>query len=108
MGAQVASALVGVPHPRDEPLERGVVEARRRDDDALVLEPARLRREAAGLDAADVGVVRARDREAHPRAGDERDVWQVRAAGKGVVEDPGLVGSRVVGAHGGHGVGHRA
>ena len=42
---------------------------------------------AARLDAADVGVVRARDGEADARyAGDERDVGQVRAAGVGVVE----------------------
>ena len=65
-------------------------------------------RHAARLHSADVGVVRAGGREAELRAGDERDVRQVRAAGEGVVEDPGLSRLRVVLGDGRDRVGHRA
>ena len=94
LGTKVAAALVGVPHPRDELVEDAVVEARRRDHDTLLLEPARVGGQAAGLGGADVGVVSAGDGEARARARDERDVGQVRAAGERVVEDPGLARAR--------------
>ncbi len=106
--AEVAAALVGVPHLRDERVQRRLVEPRRRDHDALLLERAGRGGHAAGLDAADVGVVRARRGEAERGARDERDVGQVRAAGVRVVEDEDVVGRRVAAHHGGDGVGHRA
>ena len=94
--AEVAAALVRVAHPRDEGVEDVVVEPRRRDHDALLVERARVGGHAAGLDAADVGVVRARDGEAERGARDERDVGEVRAAGVRVVEDEDVVAARVV------------
>ena len=108
LGTKVAAALVGVPHPRDELVEDAVVEARRRDHDTLLLEPARVGGQAAGLGGADIGVVSAGDGEARARARDERDVGQVRAAGERVVQDPGLARRGVVRADRGDGVGKRA
>ena len=105
---EVAAALVRVAHARDEAVECRVVQARRRDHDALLVEPARARGQAAGLPAADVGVVRARDREADGRARDERDVGQVRPARERVVEDEDVARPGIVRADGGDGVGHRA
>jgi glycosyltransferase involved in cell wall biosynthesis len=80
LGAQVATALVGVPHLCDEGVERDVVEPRRRDHDALLGERARVGRHAPRHAAAHVGVVRPRRGEAELRPGDEGDVRQVRAA----------------------------
>ena len=57
---------------------------------------ARVGGQAAGLRAADVGMVRARGREAELRARDEGDVGQVRPAGVRVVEDEDVVRRRVV------------
>ena len=92
LGAEVAAALVGVPHLRDERVEDAVVEPGRRDHDALVRERARAGGHAPGLRAADVGVVGASDREADRGARDERHVGEVRPAGVGVVEDEDVVG----------------
>ena len=108
LGAEVAAALVGVAHPRDERVEDVLVEPRRRNDDALLIEPARARRQAPRLDGSDVGVMRARDRETGGRSRDEGDVGEVGAARERVVEDVDVVGAGVVGADGGDGVGHRA
>ena len=59
LGAEVAPALVRVAHARDQFGKDAVVEPRGRDDDALLVEPGRVRGEAAGLPRADVGMVRA-------------------------------------------------
>jgi hypothetical protein len=40
LGAEIATPLLGVPHARDERLERGRIEPRRRDDHALLVERA--------------------------------------------------------------------
>ncbi len=74
LGSKVASALVGVAHPGDEVVEQLVVEPRGWDHDPLVGQRARARGHAPRLDAADVCVVRAADREADVGPGDERDV----------------------------------
>ena len=108
LGAEVAEALLGIPHLRDEALENGVVQAGRRDDNALVGERAREGGHAARLDPADVGVVGARDGEAEGGARDERDVRQVRAAGVRVIEDVRVVGAGVLAPDGGDRVRHRA
>jgi hypothetical protein len=106
--AEVAAPLVGIAHPAHELIERLLVQPGRRNDDALLVEPVGDGRQAPGLDPAHVGVMGSRDRVAQGRAGDERDVGQVRAAGEGVVEDEDVVRARIVLADGGHGVGHRA
>ncbi len=108
LGAEVAAALLRPARLRGEPLERVVVEAARRDDHAFLLEGARERGQTRGLDAADVRVVRARDGVAERRAGDERDVGQVRAPGVRVVEEGDLAGREAELHDGGDGVGHRA
>ena len=71
-----------------------VGEPRRRDHDALVGERPRVRGHAPRLAPADVGVVRAADREAERGARHERDVRQVRAAGERVVEHEDLARPR--------------
>src|SRR5207253_6012962 len=71
LGAEVAAALGGIAHPRDERVEDALVEPRRRNDDALLIEPPRARRQAPRLDGSDVGVMRARDREAGGRSRSE-------------------------------------
>src|SRR5205814_10259322 len=81
LGAEIAAALFRAAGLGDEPLERLVCQELGRDDHAFLLERAREGGEARGLDAADVGVVRARDGVAERGAGDERDVGEVRAAG---------------------------
>ena len=104
---EVAASLLGVPHLRDQRVERFVVESGRRDDDPLVRQCARVGRHASGLDAADVCVVRARDGEAERRAGDEGHVGEVRAAGVRVVEHEHVAGRGVVAHHRGDRVRHR-
>ena len=69
LGAQVAAALVGVAHARDEPGQHVVVEARRRDHDTFLVERPRLGGEAARLGGTDVGMVRACDRKARRACG---------------------------------------
>ena len=49
LGPEVAAPLVGVAHPRDERLDRRVVQTSGRDDDALLVE--RPRRRAGGFPA---------------------------------------------------------
>ena len=106
--AQVAASLRRAAHLRDERLQGLLVEQRRRDHDALVRERARPRWQAARLAAADVDVVRPRDREAEERPRDGRQIGQMRPTRVRVVEDPDLAGLRVAGHHGGHGLRHRA
>ena len=108
LGAKIAAAFLRPACLRDELLERGVGEELRRHDHAFFGERARERGQARGLDAADVGVVRARDGVAERGAGDERDVGQVRAAGVRVVEEGDLAGREAEAHDGGDGVGHRA
>jgi hypothetical protein len=94
--AEVSTALVWVPHLTDHGVERLVVDAGRRDDDALLGEPAGGGRHRAGFRAADVGVVRSCDGEAELGAGDERDVGEVRASGERIVEHEDVGSLRVV------------
>jgi hypothetical protein len=106
--AEVATPLLGIAHLRDELREHLLVEPGGRDDDALLRERARARRHAAGLAAADVGVVSARDGEAGLGAGDERDVGEVRSARVRVVEDEDVLGPGVVLQNGRDCVRHRS
>jgi hypothetical protein len=106
--AEVAAALVGIPHLGDECLERRLVEPRGRDDDALVCERPRGGGHAAGLRPADVGVVGARDREAQRGARHERHVGKMGAPRERVVEHEYVVGPRVSGGDGRDRVGHGA
>ncbi len=62
--AQVGTPLRRIAHPARQLREQVVVESRRRDHDALLVERARVGGHAARRAAADVGVVRAVRREA--------------------------------------------
>ena len=108
LSAKVTAPLFGVSHAFDDVGQRRLVETRRRDHDALLVERARLRRHRAGLDRADVRVVRTGDGEAERRARHHRHVGQVRPARERVVQDPDLAGRRVMGGDCGDRVGHRA
>jgi hypothetical protein len=65
---EVSEALLGVAHAADEVVERVVVEPGGRDDHPFLLQGAGEGGHAARLGAADVGVVRAADREPEARA----------------------------------------
>ena len=106
--AQVAPPFVRIAHPADEILERRRVEAGRRDHDPFLRERRRPGRQAAGVGAADVGVVRARHRVPERRASDDREVGEVRSARVGVVQDPRLARLGVVRADGGDRLRHGA
>ena len=106
--AKVAAPLRRIAHLGDERGECRIVEPRRRDDDALLVERLRIRGHRPGLGPADVGVVRASDGEADLCPRHERDVRQMRTAGVRIVEDPHVVARRCVPHHRGHRVGHRA
>ncbi len=108
LGAKVAAPLLGVSHALDDVGQRRLVETRRRDHDAFLVERPRLRRHRAGLDRSDVRVVRAGDGEAERRARDDRHVGQVRPARVRVVEDPDVSRRRVVRRDRGDRVRHRA
>ena len=108
LSAKVATALVGVPHAGDEALEGRCVESRRRDHHAFLRERLRPGREAAGLRASDVGVVRAGDRIPERRPGDDREVRKVCSTRVRVVEDPGLPRRGILLANRGDGLRHRA
>jgi hypothetical protein len=76
-------------------LDRRIVEHPRRDDNALLVQRARIEGHRAGHAAADVGVVCAAGREPQQlvgvlreHRGDDRDVRQVRPAAVRIVEDP--------------------
>src|SRR2546421_3141738 len=83
-------------YPGDERVERRIVELRRRDDDALPVECARIRGHRPRLRSADIGVVGARDGEADLSPRHERDVRQMRATRVRVVEDPHIVAPGLV------------
>ena len=104
--AQVAPALVRVAHVREQEREHLLAEPDGRHDHPLLVELARLGRQAGGLHPADVRVVRARDGEAARHARDDRDVRQVRAARVRVVEDVELPRLRILGANGRDRLGH--
>ena len=92
LGAQVAAADAGRAHVGEDQLEHVVARAAAAGSRAPPARFARVGRHRARAHAADVGVVRARDREAEDLAvdvdrRDERDVGQVRAAAERVVED---------------------
>ena len=111
--AKVRATLIGLAHSRDERIDRRALERLRRDEHSLLGERPAVGRHRAGRRAADVGMVGARRGEAdQPRAGIRRghdgDVWQVRAAAEGVVEDPASSGRLRVLANRRYGVGHRA
>ena len=57
--AQVGAPLGGIAHLRGQLVQELVVDTRRRDHDALLVERRRVGRHAARRAAADVGVVRA-------------------------------------------------
>ena len=59
LGAQVAAALVRVAHVGEDDRHDLVGEANGRKDEPLLVEVGRVGRQARGLRAADVGVVRA-------------------------------------------------
>ena len=105
---QVAAPLVRVAHVGEQDRQDLVRQPDRRDDQAFLVQVGRARGQARRLHAADVRVVRARDREADLRAGDERDVGKMRAAGERVVDDEDLAGRGLALAHGGDGLRHRA
>jgi hypothetical protein len=106
--AQIAAALVRMTHVRRHQLEHFVREPQRRDHEALLVQLARAGGEARRLHAADIRMVRARDGVAELRARDERDVRQVRTAGKWIVEDEDVADARPAGHHCGDRVRHRA
>ena len=108
LGTQVAATLVRVARARGDELDDVVVEPRGRDHEPFLREQGGKRRQAPGLDAADVGVVRAADGEPESRRRDERDVGQMRPARVRVVQHPDVVRRRVVVHHCGDGFGHRA
>jgi hypothetical protein len=108
LGAEIATPLVRVPHACDERLEGRRVELRRRDDHALLVERARARRKASRLGAADIRVMRARDREPQLGARHDRQIREVGAARVRVVEDPGLAERRIVRHHRRHRLRHGA
>ena len=113
LGAQVAAPLVARARVGGDQVDQVVVEPRRRQDQAFLVQLGRVGGHRGGGHPADVGVVRARGGPAQQLAvdvdrRDERDVGQVRAAQERVVEHPDLAGLDVLLAHGGDRGGQRA
>ena len=121
LSAQVRLALARAAHLARQVVEKVTVERCRRATrrvGGITTPSSSSVRESAGMlpgsRGAHVGVVRAAGGEADRLAavgehgGDDGDVREVRAAGEGVVEDPGVARRLVLVEYGRHGGGHRS